>query len=129
RWIEKTGARRRFINMAMSQGRVGCANKRCAPGYRLEEHHTQRINIGAGIDSRSLTLLWRHILRGANTSSGACQLPLCTGEHLRDAKVGKNGTACTIHQYVHWLNIAVDDTLFMGVGERTGKLRENSGHL
>jgi hypothetical protein len=93
--------------------RIGIANKWGAPGEQFKEQCTERIDIGANIKRLTPKLLRRHILGRPNQVAGL--LP-CRLE--RKPKVGKHRRPIGAQQHIGWLQIAVDQPLLMGIGQR-----------
>ena len=108
--------------MTVGERGIIIATERCRAGHGLEEHDAERVDVGPAIDGSTLTLFGRHILRRTHASSGTRQSLLRTGEHLCDPKIGEDGAGGGVHQHIDGFDIAVNDALFMRVGEGFGQL-------
>lgn len=89
-------------------------------GRDLVEHAAERVQVAAPVDVFAADLLGRHVVRGAHRDAGAGETsrePDVVAE-ARDAEVADLHRAVGEPHDVRGLQVAVDDALFMRVGER-----------
>src|SRR5437879_13264912 len=91
-WVNGAWAWWLLIDVAMGERGIVIADKSCAPGLSLKEHHTQRIDIGTPIDGSALTLFGRHIFWCADASAWSGEMRLCAGHNFGDTKVREDWT-------------------------------------
>jgi hypothetical protein len=102
------------------------------PGEHFIEDDAERIDVGSVIHlGRSLQLLGRHVMRGAQGRArpGERDLLRRGADQLGDAEVGDLHTALGIEQDVLRLDVAVQNALFVGVLQRLTDLRHDGQRL
>ena len=97
--------------------------ERHATGETLVGHDAQRINVAATVERLRLGLLGTHVVRRADRHSGPGQL--AARRRLRDAEVGDHRVPVLIEHDVVGLDVAMDDFLLVGVGERAAHFGED----
>jgi len=92
-------------------------------GQEFVERDSQRVNVAAGV-ALSLKSLGRHVANRANDVSGPRQ-PIFL--RLRQAEVGDPHDAAGVEQEVRRLDVAVNDSPFVGVGQCRRDLPADAG--
>ncbi len=110
--------------MLVHQGVGRVAGEGKLAEHHLVEHDAQRVDVRADVHQFAAPLLGGHVGRGAQDAARGGELGR-PGEHLGDAEVGQVGVVALVEQHVVRLQVAVDDALFVGEGQRTGDLAEH----
>src|SRR6266852_1900108 len=111
--------------------RIPC--KRSRAGNRLIEHAAKRENVGAIVDSFLLHLLRRHVPESAEKSTLAAErVRFCVRglnqvwfRELRQAEVDDFRIAICGHHDVVRLEVAMNQTGLVSLGQRVGNLNED----
>ena len=95
-------------------------------GHALKRHHSQRVDVGAGVDDAiGHALLRRHVLRGADVGASAGEGPIRL-QQGGDAEVGEQEMIFGSQQHIGGLDVPVDDAVAVRALERQGGLRQQS---
>jgi hypothetical protein len=88
------------------------------PGQQLEQHHPQRIEIAACVGRGAGQQLGRHVGRCAQHQARARAVPVqqARGAEVRDLDALRG----QVDQHIGGLDVAVDDTLRVRMGQRAG---------
>ena len=91
---------------------------------QLVQGGAQAVDVAAGVGP-AVEPLGGHVAEGADDVAGARRAVGALG--LGQAEVGHPGDALGVHQDVRRLDVAVEDALAMGVGQRLGHLDAQAG--
>ena len=95
----------------------GVAGERLAAGEHLEEHQPGRVDVAAGVGDAALDLLGREVGDGAQQHALGARDGLA-GHGPGQAEVGDLDGAVVVDDDVLGLDVAVDQALGVGLGER-----------
>ena len=99
--------------------------ERWPQGQELVEGQAQAVHVAPGIGLAAQSL-WRQVAQRADHIAGVGQVLAVA--RLRQAEVGDPDVALGVEQQVRWLDVAVEDSLAVGVGQRFGHLPADAGH-
>ena len=116
------GRRRRNLQMRLHDFEIVVADMWTLAGDHFVERDADRIKIGARVDGLALHLFGRHIGDGAQSGVGHGEAHIVAG--ACDAEVHQFYDALRSEHHVGGLNVAMNDFLRVGVGERGESLIE-----
>ena len=117
--------RRPFLDMLVSDRHRRIADERRASAQDLVEHHTERIEIAAGIDVEALGLFGGEVRGGAHDRTGLGEIVGGRRQRPGDAEVGHLGDPGGGDDDVAGLHVAVHDTALVCRSEGTGNLEDD----
>jgi len=107
--------------------------KRQLARQHFENHHAQRVEVGAVIHGRAHDLFGRHVGRRAQDVTGLRQAQrtglISPSGLARNAKVAHQHVALAVKHDVGRLDVPMDDTLPMSIVQRGGDLSEQMAQL
>ena len=112
----------------MENGNIAFALKRCPPGKQFVIDDTQAPQVRPSVDRVSFCLFGRHVKRSPDKKACLCRGCCIRGkrrEQLGDAKVEHLGMALRCDHHIGRLQVAVDNTMFVGFFECTSYLQND----